>query len=546
MRLKSRIVTVGRPISLLVLFLSLVSILIGREGWRTAAMFPVDENTVEFTNSETEWWWAKKNGERLGKVKTGNPTTASTSITAGSNRAAKASVVTANGLHTVTMDTLPGRVIINLPDDMRAGDTISGTVVAEPKGSTEEERKNNTAKLSELKLSLGSKFPKHQKELMILITPRVIVQDESTPGGPNQNQANFSTKFPETFNYTIGVNAARTDTETVTITVNSPIWFIRDQATSQRLELPVSPDDFRLPSMGQQGRPLEIFGPFDGDASNTTLMYGPARSTVQDFEKNTENVSGGFGLIRPLAESPRKCVFEAPSTFTGPIQLFVKDAKTNTTSPYRNVGVNLTSPKTNLIKGEHTTLKVEVSGLEGIKSPVPLTLESKGVITMEGGMYQPLMIQPSQVGSDGRYTTTRGITGVRTGGWEGTATVVTQPFNIVLRDPDPPQTVLINSFTGDYVFCGSGPKLSGTGQIKRQGCVITLTDNAPDRQVQGTANACVPVDNGRFFTFYTVGAFTDIKVTVTDTQPPKRRTYFNPLGKPAPPVQDVSAFATCP
>jgi len=88
--------------------------------------------------------------------------------------------------------------------------------------------------------------------------------------------------------------------------------------------------------------------------------------------------------------------------------------------------------------------------------------------------------------------------------------------------------------------------LTGTGQIKRQGCIIELTDNRPDRQVQGTLDSCVPVDNGRFFTFYSAGTNTEIKVTVTDTQPPRRKIYFNPLSKPAPPVQDVSAFATCP
>jgi hypothetical protein len=224
----------------------------------------------------------------------------------------------------------------------------------------------------------------------------------------------------------------------------------------------------------------------------------------------------------------------------------VKEGNSATKGTYRNVGVNLTAPKTNLLKGEHTELHVEVNGLQGIKEPVPLTLESNGVITMEGGMYQSLWIQPSQVGADGRYTTTRGITGVQTGGWSSTATVVTTPFNIILRDPDPPQTVLINSFTGDYVFCGSGPKLTGTGQLQRKGCVLTLTDDRIDRRVNGTFNGCTPVDNGRFWIFYTPGTATDVKITVTDTQPPRTRVYFNPLGRPAPPVQDVSAFATCP
>ncbi len=437
--------------------------------------------------------------------------------------APKASVVTANGLHRASFETIYGRVIVNLPDDIRAGDTISGTVVVEPKGNTEDERKNNAAKLSDLKINLAAKFPKDQKDLLIFVTPRLI--------------ADFSTEVPESFDYKIGVNAPRTDPETVTITINSMVWFINNQPTLS---------EFRLPTIGQQGRPVEIFGPFDGNSSNTTLAYGPAGSTVQDFEMQTENVSGGFGLIRPLAESPRKLVFEAPNNATGPIALNLKEGSTQTIQAYRNVGVRLSAPKTNLLKGERTTLTTEVTGLEGIKAPVPLTLEARGVITMQGGMFQPLFIEPAQVGADGRYVTTREITGVQTGGWEATSTVVTTPFNIVLRDPDPPQTIVLNSFTGDYVFCGAGIKLSGTGQVQRKGCIITLTHNAPDRRVFGRLDGCTVVDNSRFFTFYSPGTNVDLVVTVTDTRPVRRKIYINPLGKPAPPVQDVSAFATCP
>jgi hypothetical protein len=482
--------------------------------------------TVAWDGSDPEvkqWWWTKKNSDRLGKVKTGNPITASMSITPGPDGAAKASVVTTNGLHRASLDTIHGRVIVNLPDDMMAGDTISGTVVVEPKGNTEAERKNNTAKLSELKLNLGAKFPKDQKDLLIFVTPSLI--------------SDFTADVPDSFDYTFGVNAPRTDTKTVTITINSMVWFINNQPTSS---------DFRLPAMGQQGRPVEIFGPFRAGFSNTTLTFGPPGSTMQDFEKNTENVSGGFGLIRPLAESPRKMVFEAPNNVSGPIVLNLKEGSTQTIGAYRNVGVRLSAPKTNLLKGERTTLTTEVSGLQGINKPVPLTLEAKGVITMEGGMFQPLFIQPPQVGTDGRYITTREITGVQTGGWEATSTVVTQPFNIVLRDPDPPQTLVLNSFTGDYVFCGTGPKLSGTGQVQRKGCIITLTHNGPDRRVFGALNACAPVDNSRFFTVYSPGTSVDFIISVTDTRPPRRNIYFNPLGKPVPPVQDVSAFATCP
>lgn len=452
-------------------------------------------------------------------------------------------VETAQGLNKLTFDTLNGRVTTYLPDDLRAGDTISGTVVAEPKGSTAEERKANGDKLSEFKLnfapqSLDSKY-------IVVLGPRIDSPAEAGPTNPNVGT--FTVKLPDNFDYKIDLNAPRTETETVTITVSGMIWFINNQSTTPPSTEPPSPaSPFRIPELGQQGRPLEIFGPFDGNASNTTLMFGPPRSTVLDFEKNTENVSGGFGLIRPLAESPRKIVFNAPTNVAGPIELYVKEGPAQAAATCQNIGLRLTAPKTDLLKGEKTTLTTEVFGLQGIKKPVPLTLEAEGVITMDGGMFQQLFIQPSQVGADGRYVTTRGITGVQAGGWSATSTVVTTPFNIVLRDPDPPQTIVLNSFTGDYVFCGAGIKLSGTGKIQRSGCSITLTHDAPDRRVFGRIDACTTVDNSRFFTFYSPGTNVDLIVTVTDTRPVRRTIYFNPLGKPAPPVQDVSAFATCP
>lgn len=54
-----------------------------------------------------------------------------------------ASVTKADGVETVEFDTLNGRVEVNLPDDLSETDTISGTVLVEPKGETKEEIAQN-------------------------------------------------------------------------------------------------------------------------------------------------------------------------------------------------------------------------------------------------------------------------------------------------------------------------------------------------------------------------------------------------------------------
>ncbi|MGH9360281.1 MAG: hypothetical protein ACRD2T_00075, partial [Thermoanaerobaculia bacterium] len=57
-------------------------------------------------------------------------------------------------------------------------------------------------------------------------------------------------------------------------------------------------------------------------------------------------------------------------------------------------------------------------------------------------------------------------------------------------------------------------------------------------------NACS--FNNRYWVF--AGGLTDVRtvITVTDTQRDRVKTYINPLGTRYQPIQDTSAFATCP
>lgn len=57
-------------------------------------------------------------------------------------------------------------------------------------------------------------------------------------------------------------------------------------------------------------------------------------------------------------------------------------------------------------------------------------------------------------------------------------------------------------------------------------------------------NAC-PL-NDRYWVFFAATTNVEFTLTVTDTQTGKVKTYFNPLGTAAAPIQDTSAFDTCP
>ena len=74
---------------------------------------------------------------------------------------------------------------------------------------------------------------------------------------------------------------------------------------------------------------------------------------------------------------------------------------------------------------------------------------------------------------------------------------------------------------------------------------IFYFNNAGDLQMLvKVLNAC-PINNN-FWVFYAATTNVQFTLTVTDTQSGKVKTYGNAQGHPATPIQDTSAFPTCP
>lgn len=459
-----------------------------------------------------------------------------------SNSAAQQTVATgdiktAGGLTVVSFVVNPGTIRVKIPDDIRAGDTISGTVLAEPNGKSKEEQTANQAELKKFGIRLIGQAEDKPEDVSLgdisTVFKYALINDRQSGNvftiglivnaGPMLTKVNIPltpsgavvTPDPK-----ITTPAGMTKSGAV-ITPDPKVTTPAGMTSSGAL---ITPDPktiptFDIPGLGQAGRPLVIKGPFDGNSSNTSINFrtdrnidwDAVRRSVTDSEKNTAKPSGGFGLV---AESPRKAVFDAPPNVVGAVELLLKEGPTEQTSEFRNVGINLSAPKTSLLKGEKTTLTIQVQGLEGIKAPVPLTLTAQGVITMEGGAYQPLVILPSQVGADGRYSTTRVITGVQTGGWTATATVVTHRFDTCLQDDSSGNLFIFDPKTGDYIFsqpesaAGKPVLLPWIAQtrgalmptsdvnlapplVTYSGCKLDLNHKAPDRQVQVTIDSCV-------------------------------------------------------
>jgi len=290
---------------------------------------------------------------------------------------------TAFGLITTTFDTLNGTVSVNLPDDLAAGDTISGTVIAEPKGSTKEEQAKNEDSLNGYVVEVArQETPKQQTQGSKWVIPPA------------------TQVIPVVLKTRQGKEVARTQVPVMHGQVSKPKT---EQMPNGDLQ---QPGNYSTPQFGQAGRPVSVAGPFDGDFNNTAVKLG--------------NNTAQF-----LAESPRKVVVRSPANLIGRATIEVNEQnRVVANCSYQSVGIKLAADKLNLIRGEQTTLSATVSGLAGVTSTVSvlLTNATPWTVRMEGGEKQLINVNPGEFNGD-TFTTKRTLTGVRAGGFSINAVV---------------------------------------------------------------------------------------------------------------------------
>ena len=164
------------------------------------------------------------------------------------------------GLQTATFNTFTGTVTVNLPEDIVAGDTFSGTVVAEPEGDSDKKKGKNLAALAGYVFELGE----HQR------------------GKVGDGRLKLD------------VPAAR-EGSAAPSTATLILREVRNGKPGReigRVEIPVretAPEmpDFRLPTLAQQNVPLRVSGPLQ------TLTVVRHRSRNQSIDNSIPMPSKG-------------------------------------------------------------------------------------------------------------------------------------------------------------------------------------------------------------------------------------------------------------
>ncbi len=293
------------------------------------------------------------------------------------------------GIRTADFDTPHGRVTVHLPHDVAAGDTLSGTVSVAPEGDNPRKIRKSSDELAGHVVTVG--------------------------GAPHEVS---------------GGRVAWTVARDLADTAARLILSDRKGREVASTEIPISqgipafarPDAYRLPPLAQAGRPARIVGPFDGDLSSTSVTID-GRS------------------VELLAESTRGAVFRAPVDLDeGPRTIVLREGDVTVTGKCNLVSLGLSAPRTDLTRGERTTVTARVAGLADLPSSAfPALFEmankSPDVVRFEDREGQRLSdrLYPEDVRSDGTFERPVRMAGIRVGSFLVSAFV----FARVPPDPAP-------------------------------------------------------------------------------------------------------------
>lgn len=232
------------------------------------------------------------------------------------------------GLHSTAFDTVYGKVIVHLPEEMGPGSRIGGSIELVPAGNTAAKRKENSDVLTGMVVDVAGTKTNAGAGRIHAAIPAIAglgVVALSLSGGDGKPLA--STSIP-----------------------CDPF------ATSPSLAGNPTPGSFELPYVAMHGKPIEIRGPFDGNLDNTALTYG------------------GKPMM-PIAECNSNMIAMPHPDLIGPGEMVLTESGVNKSGTVNNLKLSMTATKTLLNRGESATVNVRVEGCNGLTEdmyPIPL------------------------------------------------------------------------------------------------------------------------------------------------------------------------------
>lgn len=280
---------------------------------------------------------------------------------------------TLNGLRILLFEAEAGKIKVFQPEHLFPGTRISGAIRLEPAGRN------------------GRQQNKNREELESYL---FIFAGQST----DLLQVHPSWQVPETG-------------APVSIQLQNPKGAVLTSLTiSVRQDSPPAPATLQAPAYLRAGQAEKLTGPFDGLSGNTTAAIGNRPAEV-------------------LAEGPGEIFVETPSEISGPTRIHIREESSIMEAPLNVVDLQLTAGSTQLTRGQSTTIRLTLTGLQGLEAPISasLTNQSPERIALSGGDAQTFTVPPEEVGPDGTFTREATATARRPGGFSVQADIAPPP-----------------------------------------------------------------------------------------------------------------------
>lgn len=277
------------------------------------------------------------------------------------------------GIQRLNLETPEGTIRVNVPDDLRPGETGTGSVSADLPAAYAYGVLLADQPMTLDRRPAGWRIPSDASTVKVRLNTRDGMEVLTTQ---------FSIRAGDPASPAAQTKPADLASEA--------------QPPEPKVDLQIPSLYYRLPSIGWIGGPLPIQGTFDGDASTTTIRF--------------DNVQGAI-----LAESLRQTIVEPPRDVYGIMTLLIQEGRQSVSCWFRSLWVSAASPKSILQPGEQTVLTISVTGLYGFGKTVALQLDNLTPenATLEGGAHQMIVIPAMGLQPGGTFQVQRVVTGIQ-------------------------------------------------------------------------------------------------------------------------------------
>lgn len=311
-------------------------------------------------------------------------------------------ITSLKGLKTIELNLPAGVIKIYLPDDIRPGDMISGSVKLEPAGNTDRQRQKALDDLLQRELKIGDPNDPNQ------VAQSLLKRYQSDPRAVAIQLEARSLPFISSVTVT---NKGK-----VEFSIPLELQNVKPGNTSP-------PSSCTWPTHAMTGSPLRISGPFDGNAENTRCRVGSQQAII-------------------LAESPGNCFIQMPGNSKELQEMQVNENNAQSCSGnIQGVDMQVSAGRLSLNKGEGTYVDVSITGLQQLQDNATLTVmnNSASVVAMSPSNHVITVLYPDSV-AGGTYQQRYNIRSLMTGNFSVT---------VDLDLPEPPLIFYENKKSGE-------------------------------------------------------------------------------------------------